>query len=234
MRVFARVACTLAALILLVPAAALAGMPPMAKPKKKKVAAQAAQKLCAQCQYQKLVAEGKRVPPPQPLPAGAPVKGEVCTHCGAPTAVVMDGQMYRASMMAANDAPGRAVADGQPDAYVMTGEPLPIGVVSPVLAGGVPAMGMPMGGPMAGPVGMPGAGPRDASVMPTSMASDPISARGSNGPHILSHLFGLSELGRSRSEHRERAKEEQHAMIPYGTTANPVTEVPANVVYGRR
>jgi len=226
MRVLARIGYTLAGLALLAPAAARAGMPvpanTQAKVKKKSV--KAPKKLCAVCQYKKMLAQGLRVPPPPPLPAGSPVRGEQCGECGALTAVVSSGKLYRsdAAMVVADSTPGRAVVGGPAEYMAAAGEPTPIGAVAPRFAAAAPTS-------LA-----PGAGPRDSAVMPTSMASDPITPGPSRRPHVLSHLFGVSAIGRDWSERRERAKEEKHAMIPYGPQAAPVTDVPASLVYGRR
>jgi hypothetical protein len=219
MRVLARIGYTLAGLALLAPAVARAGVPAPTPPPKKKAVKSAPKKLCAGCQARHMMAQGKRVPPPPPLPPGVPVRGEQCPECGAATAVVVSGKVYRAQDLMAANAPGRAVAGGE--AYFAThpGEPAPIGVMGPRVAGGMPARAP---------------GTRDLSVMPTSMASDPISPPGHNRPHVLSHMLGLSELGRGHAEARARRKEEAHARIPYGVQPNSVQDVPASVVYGRR
>jgi hypothetical protein len=223
MRVLARIGCTLAGLALLAPAVAWAGQPmPTTPPKKKKAAksakAEAPKKLCANCRYRQMLAQGLRVPPPPALPPGAPARGEKCTECGAPTAVVADGKLYQS--YDPNGAPGRAVAGGNPAGYMVeAGGPAPIGVVAPRIAAAVVP---------------PGAAMRDAAVMPTVMASDPLTNGPSGRPHVLSHMFGLSAIGRERAEARARRKEEAHARIPYGVQqAGPVTDLPASAVYGR-
>jgi hypothetical protein len=225
MRVLARFGYTMAGLALLLPAVAQGGMPPAAKPAKKAVKAKAPKKLCSSCQYRKMVAQGLRVPPPPALPAGSPMRGEQCSECGAPTAVVMSGKIYRSqppspSMMMA-DGVGRAVVGDEPTVMMAeAGGPLPIGVVAPRVA----AM------PASGPVGL-----RDSAVMPTSMASEPMDPGPSDRPHVLSHLLGVSAIGRDRAEARARRKEEAHAKIPYGVQPlGPVTDLPASQVYGRR
>lgn len=217
MRVLARISLTLAGLALLAPAASRAGMPvpSLAAMKTKKAVKSAPKKLCPSCQYRAAMAQGLRVPPPPPLPAGAPARGERCSQCGQPTAVVSTGAADPTRLA------GRAVVGGAaPVGLAMPGEPMPIGVVGPRVAAAAPAAAA--------------AGPRDPAVMPTSMASDPIRPAGANRPHVVSHLLGLSGIGRERAEARARRKEERHAMIPYGQQPNPVQDVPASVVYGRR
>ena len=77
-------------------------------------------------------------------------------------------------------------------------------------------------------------GPLDSSVMPVSSPSDPVMPMSKNSPHILSHLFGLSAIGRDRAEAWERRTEEKHARIAYGSpNTQPVQNVPASAVYGR-
>jgi hypothetical protein len=179
-----------------------------------------------------MLSKGLRVPPPPALPAGSPVRGEQCTQCGAPTAVVMSGKIYRtqppSATMLAGDV-GRAVVGGEPMMMMVdAGGPMPIGVVAPM---SIPSPVPP--GALAGRG--PAAGPRDASVMPASMAADPVEPPASNRPHIVSHLLGFSAIGRDWSDARARAREEAHAKIPYGPQpASPVADLPASMVYGRR
>ncbi|MFO0950347.1 MAG: hypothetical protein U0835_04205 [Isosphaeraceae bacterium] len=54
-----------------------------------------------------------------------------------------------------------------------------------------------------------------------------------NRPHIVSHLLGVSGIGREAREARARRREEAHAAIPYGPSSQPVSELPARMVYGR-
>jgi len=246
MRMLARIGYTLAGMALVAPAAARAGMPIPATgpsssgmPKARKVAAMkrttAPEHLCAECQRQKLMAQtGVNIPPPPALPPGEMMPGEVCTKCGAPTAVVLRGNATPAPapvvtgagsavMVTSADAPGRAVVGGDdaPTGYATTGaEPAPIGVVSSRFASAAPATP---------------AGSRDASVMPTSMGSNPIAPNNTNKPHVLQHLFGISDLRRDWADMRERRRDSSsHAMIPYGPQTSTVQDVPASVVYGRR
>ncbi len=108
MRGLARIGCMLAGLAMCAPAVALAGVPQQeaeqakqqARKAKAKVA-KAARKLCAACQYRALLAKGVKVAAPDALPMGEPVKGQTCTACGAPTAVVFHGKTYRTPILPA-------------------------------------------------------------------------------------------------------------------------------------
>lgn len=228
MRLLARIGCTVAGLTLLAPSVTQAGMPIAAPGPSHSLARAkkgATKKFCAGCQARRMMAKGLRVSTPPPLPAGAPVKGEQCAACGAPTAVVLSGKLYRSQPPAlmANNTPGRAVVGGEPVGMMaMDGGPVPIGVVAPRV-GSAPSVGFGQG-----------PGSRDGSVMPTSAVSDPIAPAVGSRPHVLSHLLGVSAIGRERADRKIRAKEEKHAMIPYGTPATPIGDVPASVIYGRR
>lgn len=234
MRVLARIGYTLAGLALIAPAATQAGMPipapgPYTAGMPKAKAPAKAKRFCANCQRQKLMAEtGANIPAPPPLPAGVPVPGEVCSRCSAPTAVVTSNSAPIATcsgpgMVVDHSPPGRAVVGGTTGeaGYASVGgpsEPAPVGVVSARYAAN----------------GYQGAaGSRDASVMPTSAGRDPVSPNTHSNPRVLSHLFGLSGIGRERALIRERRKEETHARIPYGQQAQQVNDVPASLIYGR-
>jgi hypothetical protein len=237
MRTLARMGYTLAGLALLAPSAANAGMPISGgtpwvagqKPSKpglfKSAAAKPGQKqagvrLCAECERVRVMAaEGVSIPPPPPLPPGTVVRGEICTQCGRPAAVLAGRLPGRSLPTFGGAEPGRAVVGDAPMFAGNGVDPVPIGAVQPRLASAIPT----------GP-----SNTRDASVMPTSMASDPVAPLGHNRPKVLSHLLGLSALGRDRSEANTRRKDEKHAMIPYGPQGAPaVTDVPASMVYGR-
>ena len=129
----------------------------------------------------------------------------MCTVCGRPAAVLAGRRPRRGpmppAMMADRSAPGRAVVGGESDYAFYGNDPAPIGMVQPRLAA-------------AGAMSRPG-GPRDRSVMPTSSPSDPLLPKAASSPHVLSHLFGLSAIGRDAAR-RERRKEEKHARIAYG------------------
>ena len=65
-------------------------------------------------------------------------------------------------------------------------------------------------------------------------APDPIKPAGSNRPHILSHLFGLSAIGSDYREAKQRRRGEDHASIRYDQPqAERVTDLPASKVYGK-
>lgn len=232
MRVLARISCTLAGLALAAPVAAWAGPPTSAdpsaaaKPHKHRRTLFGGERLCAECQRARAKAEhGVNVPPPPPLP-GPAVSGGECTACGAATQVTAShGPMKGAPGMASTaGGPGYAVVGAEPPVdYAATGaDPLPVGVATPRMASR----------PAPAPA-RPGAGPRDASLMTSSYSPAPPVAPGANRPHVLSHLFGLSDLGRESRAKYERRREEAHASIPYGTQAPTVTELPAKAVYGR-
>ena len=238
MRMLARMGYTLVGLALIAPSAARAGMPVDAStpwmPRQtaskpglfKASAAKATQKrvgerLCADCnRVRVMAAEGVAIAPPPPLPPGMVVRGEMCTQCGRPAAVLA-GRLPSRNMPGQGPEAGRAVVDDSP-MFVGNGiDPAPIGTFQPRLAAAVPPIGP--------------RGTLDASVMPTSVASDPVAPMVHNRPHVLSHLLGVSAWGRDRADAKERKKEEQHAMIPYGPQGQPtVTEVPASLVYGKR
>jgi hypothetical protein len=55
-----------------------------------------------------------------------------------------------------------------------------------------------------------------------------------NRPHVIGHLFGVTGFGRERREARARREEESHASIAYEEKSEPVTELPASVVYGKK
>ena len=222
MRVFATVGCTLAGLALL--ASSARAQQPVARDANgdpvKSGKSKSAMHLCGKCQRLVLQKRGVHVPPPPPLPPGAVVKGASCGRCGAATQVVAGNMPPVPSR--SGGTPGRAVVGGPmpaPAAFVSNGvEPMPIGMVAPRMAAARPPAP---------------AGSRDGSVTPTAMASDPVRPPGHNHPRVISHLFGLDALGKERAERRERSERESHASIPYGGAAQPVTDVPASMVYGK-
>jgi hypothetical protein len=120
------------------------------------------------------------------------------------------------------NAPGYAVVGGE----TMQGpEPAPIGVAR----GRQPSWA---GARMAG--AGPGAGPYDPSVVPTALppAQVALAGPGAERPHIISHLFGIPKLGRSRRA-REDKERQKHASITYDRSATQVNELPASLVYGQ-
>jgi hypothetical protein len=242
MRRLARIGCTLAGVALMAPAAALA-QPPLpineapgvastapaqapapprapAAPKHRK-GLFGREHLCASCQAAKAhKRDGVYVPVPPAPPATFSTKGSHCTTCGGSTVVAA----FSRAPAAANRGQvvvqqGHGVAGGE--GYAVVGpDPSPMGSVQPQLAGGGPAR--------------PGMGGlRDNAVMMSSMAEAPIKPPGANRPHVLSHLFGVSAIGRDWREERARHRGESHASIPYGQPTQPINELPAKVVYGR-
>ena len=244
MRVLARIGYTLAGLALFAPAAALAGMPipapgPYNNGKASKAStAKPAGRLCGEGQRAKLMAEkGVSISPPPALPPGTPVRGGSCTRCGRP-AMILAGPLKPSLYMPASgaggmvsgavayDAPGRAVVGDEGINFESNGiDPAPIGLVQPRMASAMPAMQPGQGAPN---------GPTDPSVMAASATtSEPAGMAKANRPHVISHLLGISDIGRERGERRERRNRESHASIPYGQAPAQVNEVPASAVFGR-
>jgi hypothetical protein len=124
------------------------------------------------------------------------------------------------------------VQGGEVPGHAVVGEFAPgYAVVGGMVPGADPS---PIGVATAGPAAAGGRGPYDRSVMPASVASDPLSPPGHNRPHVIGHLFGVTALGRDWRESRERRERESHASIPYGAPNQQVTELPAAMVYGRQ
>jgi hypothetical protein len=71
--------------------------------------------------------------------------------------------------------------------------------------------------------------------MPSSMipAQTALAGPSAGRPHVISHLFGIGGITRHAREERADRKREAHASISYDPPAQPVTEVPASVVYGK-
>jgi hypothetical protein len=178
------------------------------------------ERLCAECQRAKLQAQGIHVPPPPALPNGVVTQGVVtdrgvCTTCQAGQGIVVSGPAPGYAVVGGDSAPGYAVVGGQ----VPSADPSPIGVVQ------------------ARPGRAPGrSASTDRSVMAASApAPDPISPHGSNRPHILAHLFGLSEIaeiGREYREEKQRKYGEKHASSRFDEQPQRITELPASKVYG--
>ena len=108
------------------------------------------------------------------------------------------------------------------------GDPAPVGVSR----AGQPRWNAPRmaaGGPR------PGASPYDPAVMPSSMipAQTALASPSGGRPHVISHLFGFGGISRHVREEREDRKREAHASISYDPPAQPVTELPAAMVYGK-
>lgn len=239
MRLIARIGLTLAAVVLVAPATAMAqSQAALSKPwnqvfhrhKKKTADTAKPTHLCADCNREMVKKrDGVDIPPAPPLPAGMAVNTGACTKCKKPIMVVREEVMPPSYFSPRPNAPaGVAVASDEPQlgpGVIASAEPLPIGVYQPKLAASTPASRP----------GMPGTG--DPSVMPTSgvaaPASTPLGGPVHNRPHVLSHLFGLSEIGKQRAEDRERRALENHASIQYGTAGQTVSELPAKMVYGK-
>ena len=227
MRLRARLSLALFGLALAVPTAAWAQRPanPAASggPHRHTKGLFGNKRSCNECQVKELAAQGILVPPPPaPIPDGAIVSQGECMTCQSGPIVsgpmiVQDGSTPGHAVVG-GAAPGYAVVGGE----VPSGEPTPIGMVNPSLASSVP--------PAA--AGRPGT--MDRSLTPTSMAPNPIRPKTHNDPRVISHLLGISDLGRGRRAARERKEREDHARISYGPTNSRVNEVPASVIYGRR
>jgi hypothetical protein len=206
-------------------------------------------KLCAECQRAQLRAQGINVPPPPALPPGIVVSNATCPQCAgaAGSAPVM---MNSAPMMVANNGamPGYAIVGGSAPTYVYAGggapgyavvdgmvpmlEPTPIGMVQGHYASHSPVPGR---GTMPGVPPGPGMGPRanDPSVLPSSLTTEPYVANSHSHPHVLRHMFGLDAIGARARAERERRARESHAAISYQPQNQPVSELPAAMVYGR-
>jgi hypothetical protein len=218
MQFLARAGLAVVGLALAAPVAAWADPPASpSSPHKHRRGLFGKERLCAECQRAKLQAQGINIPPPPALPTGTVVtEGEVCTTCQASAGqpMIVEGAAPGYAVVGGDSAPGYAVVGGQGP----TADPSPIGMVQarPNRAPGQPATA-------------------DRSVMPVSTAApEPVRPLGSNRPHILSHLFGVSAIGRDFREERQRRKGQEHASIRYDEQPQKVTELPASTVYGKR
>ena len=219
MRCLPRLSLALFGLALAAPTLALAGQPVLSESTldqqnyQKKHKHKHTGHLCANCQRAQLMAQGVYVPPVPSAPADGSIVGatEPCLDCQNGTVMAMGAPGHAVT---GNSVPGYAVVGGT----VPVAEPAPIGVVRSTYA---------MGGQGAGP-----RAPYDQSVMPT-VASDPVTSKAHNRPHIIPHMFGLSAIGREGREAAERKKREDHASISYAPLNQQVTDLPASMVYGR-
>jgi hypothetical protein len=177
---------------------------------------------------------------------GVAVEGE-CTACqqvqGMGPIVVGDGSSYTVvsnpafgptmtsghsapghaelgQAMTANSPPGHAVVGGAAPTY----EPAPIGVVQ---TGFRPAAGMP------NPPGPAGSSPFNPLAAPNGPGlGAPGTIPGQRRPRVLARALGLS--GRNRwSEAMQAQKRADHAAISYGPSGQPLSEIPASMVFGR-
>ena len=208
------------------PAVAPAAQAP-SKPHKHRWSLFGGERVCAECQRARAKArDGVDVPPPPPFP-GPVVSGGACAACGTDTTVMMMHKPMAAQespqappeMAVAATVPGHAAVGGEAPGYAAVGnEPAPIGMVQPrIAAAAVPGSARSL----------------DSAVAASSYSPTPPQPVGVNRPHILSHLFGISDIGRLRRESAERRSEEAHASITYGTENPIVTELPAKAVYGK-
>jgi hypothetical protein len=139
----------------------------------------------------------------------------VSERAEAPGFAVMDGS--------ANDRPGFAVVNGEGN----QADPTPIGVAragqTPWASGRMAAAG-------------PGPG-YDPAVVPSSIppAQVGVPGPGHDRPHIIGHLFGVSQMRRDMREHREKRMETgpAHASIRYDQQENAVSELPASMVFDK-
>ncbi len=195
---------------------------------------------CVECQRAYVKAhDGVDVPPPPALEPGAmPVSmmgSKECATCQSGTVVAGPVLASNASapgyavvgpggpVVAGASAPGYAVVGGE----VATGmDPAPIGTYS---GGRTPAAGLRMSAAGARPPG----GPYDPSVVPTNLppGQTALANPPSNRPHIIGHLLGIPQFGRLRRQEEEKERQ-KHAAIAYDQPNQPVTELPASMVYG--
>jgi hypothetical protein len=185
-------------------------------------------------------------PPPSNLPASV-VPGQVvhdhnpgaaCAACQAGAVVmgpvtVVDSYppghaVVGGPVMAGNYPPGYAVMGGAGGPAMAGGDPAPVGVSQ----SGQPRWNAPR---MAAAAPRPGSSPYDPAVMPSSMIPAQTALAGPTGdrPHVISHLFGFGGIRRHAREEREDKKREAHAAISYDPPAQPVTALPAAMVYGK-
>ena len=177
---------------------------------------------CVECQRAKaLKKHGVNVPPPPALPGAVMTPGHSCAECGKPVMVMRDlgnggalPALPAGYASTAGPAAGYAMASDMPPGW----EPMAIGSYAPHLAAAGAASA--------------GRGTQDPTVMPTSMASDPVSPHAHNRPHIIKHLLGLDGFEHERAIKDDKAKE-KHASISYGPTNQVVSDLPAKMVYGK-
>jgi len=197
---------------------------------------------CVECQRAYVKAhDGVDVPGPPYVEPGAVVHGPVVAAQVSSCPTCPGGAVVTGPVMAANaNAPGYAVVGGpgvmasnEAPGYAVVGEVAAAGEPAPI---GVSRAGQaPWGDPRMAAMGpRPGTGPYDPSVVPTAIPPAQVALQGpvSNRPHILGHLFGVPEFGKHRRE-REDKERQKHASIAYDQPAAKVTELPAEMVYGK-
>lgn len=203
---------------------------------------------CVECQRARAKArDGVDVPPPPAMapgvqgqvvhqhgPAGhqhGPVQDAGCAACQAGTVVTGPVTIID------SNAPGYAVIGGpqgeNAPGYAVVGGPIPGADPAPI--GVAQSRQYPGPGPVASGA-RPGMGPYDPAVLPSSMipAQTALGSGSHNRPHVVGHMLGVTGIGRSYREARERKNREKHAAISYDPPAQPVTELPASMVYGKR
>jgi len=130
---------------------------------------------------------------------------------------------------------GPAMASNLPPGYAVVGGVVPgMEGADPTPVGVARASAAQWNGPRMAAGPRMGAG-YDPSVMPSSMipAQTALDGAANDRPHVISHLFGVGGISRHRREARDDRRREQHASIAYDPPAQPVTELPASVVYGK-
>lgn len=180
---------------------------------------------CVECQRARVKKmDGVDIPPPPSYPAGMPmaagttvVEGPVVmSEPGAPGYAVVGG----------SNEPGYATTDGM----MPSSEPAPIGMARSSLSAA------PAGDPrMAAMMARRTPGSYDPAVMATSVPPPPapMPGVGHNRPHIISHMLRPSMYLMHHRESVDRRRE-KHAAEAYGTTSQPVNDLPASMVYSRR
>jgi hypothetical protein len=206
-------------------------------------------KYCVECQREAAWKnDGVDVPPP---PSG--IAGVVMPDPGRAAPVHMSHVQGPAGNCAACEAGAATVAGSYAPGYASTGDPAIAGYDAPghAVVGGPDDM-MASNGASPSPIGVAKAsqgqwgpqvaagGPRssfDSSVLPSSMipaAPTPIENLPSRKPRVISHLLGVSAIGRDLRDLRaSRNRDDSHASISYDPAVQPVTELPASVVYGK-
>ena len=185
--------------------------------------------LCADCQRAKLAAQGVNVPPPPSMT----VPGETLTMLSNAPCAACDAAKAGVVMMPSGSQPGHAVVGDMPG-YAVVGD-MPAGA-EPEPIGRVQANWPNHHGAMAAGPGQPGQ--YDHGVMPSSYTGKaprltPMGDPPKRNPMILGHLFGLTEVGKSRRLERDKKARETHAAIAYDQQNQIVTEIPASAVYGK-
>jgi hypothetical protein len=200
-----------------------------------------ARRHCVECQRAYVKAhDGVDVPAPPALEPEAHmhmagVQAETCPVCQGNT--VVQGPMMNGganapgyavvggpAVVAGAGAPGYAVVGGE---IVAGSDPAPIGVST---AGRNPSADPRMAAMGARTSG----GPYDPSVVPTNMPPAQVALAGPahDRPHVIGHLLGLPRFGKHRRDEADKERQ-KHASISYDQPNQPVSELPASLVYGK-